>query len=91
MTEKLFTGTLNHNQKTKIIFHLKIIVFTAVKNCCILHGRVCVMPSIKLFCTVKNVYFNTSCSCKLGADLRLILVNALQKISENIVFLYIVL
>ena len=27
----------NHN------FHLKIITFTAVKYCCILHGRVCVM------------------------------------------------
>ena len=24
-------------------FHLKIIVFTAVKNCCILHGRVIIM------------------------------------------------
>ena len=24
-------------------FHLKIIIFTAVKYCCILHGRVCVM------------------------------------------------
>ena len=27
------------------IFHLKIIIFTAVKYCCILHGRVCVMIS----------------------------------------------
>ena len=26
-----------------IIFHLKIKFFTAVKYCCILHGRVCVM------------------------------------------------
>ena len=26
-----------------IIFHLKINIFTAVKYCCILHGRVCVM------------------------------------------------
>ena len=38
-----------HNQcfrakkKTIIIFHLKINIFTAVKYCCILHGRVCVM------------------------------------------------
>ena len=32
--------------KNKLIinfFHLKIIVFTPVKNCCILHGRVLVM------------------------------------------------
>ena len=29
--------------KNVIIFHLKINIFTAVKYCCILHGRVCVM------------------------------------------------
>ena len=38
-----------HNQcfrgkkKNIIIFHLKINIFPAVKYCCILHGRVCVM------------------------------------------------
>ena len=26
-------------------FHLKINMFPAVKYCCILHGRVCVMPT----------------------------------------------
>ena len=30
-------------KKRIIIFHLKINIFTAVKYCCILHGRVCVM------------------------------------------------
>ena len=29
--------------KNIIIFHLKINIFTAVKYCCILHGRVCLM------------------------------------------------
>ena len=28
-----------------IIFHLKMNIFTALKYCCILHGRVCVMCS----------------------------------------------
>ena len=44
-----------HNQyvRAKIrkkftIFHLKIIIFTAVKYCSILHGRVCVMLHIHL-------------------------------------------
>ena len=31
------------NMKNNIFFHLKINIFTAVKYCCILHGRVCVM------------------------------------------------
>ena len=32
-------------RKLLTFFHLKIINFTAVKYCCILHGRVCVMFS----------------------------------------------
>ena len=50
-----------HNQcftakKTKknIIFHLKIVIFTAVKYCCILHGRVCVMYGPKYAASNKN-------------------------------------
>ena len=35
-------SVLSKNKKN-IIFHLKIIVFTAVKNCCILHRDVIVM------------------------------------------------
>ena len=34
---------LGQNKKNIKIFHLKIIIFTAVKICCILHGRVFVM------------------------------------------------
>ena len=34
---------LSKNKKSINVFHLKIIIFTAVKNCSILHGRVCVM------------------------------------------------
>ena len=34
---------LSKNKKNITIFHLKIIIFTAVKNCCILHGRVFVI------------------------------------------------
>ena len=42
--------TINVLSKTKknlkfTIFCLKIIIFTDVKNCCIFHGRVCVMYS----------------------------------------------
>ena len=33
-------------RKTIIIFHLKVIIFTAVKNCCILHMLVFVMCSL---------------------------------------------
>ena len=33
-------------EKKITFFHLKIIVFIAVKYCCILHGRVCVMTSL---------------------------------------------
>ena len=45
-----------HNQcfRTKIrkilyFFHLKIKFFTAVKYCCILHGRVCMMLVVFFF------------------------------------------
>ena len=42
-------------QKKYIIFHLKMNIFTAVKYCCILHGRVCVMSlDIVLFKGVTN-------------------------------------
>ena len=34
---------LRKSKKYNIIFHLKINIFTAVKYCCIFHGRVCVM------------------------------------------------
>ena len=34
---------LSKNKKKIYIFHLKINIFTAVKYCCILHGRVCVI------------------------------------------------
>ena len=34
---------LSKNKKLITIFHLKIIIFIAVKYCCILHGHVCVM------------------------------------------------
>ena len=39
----LTTYVLSKNKKNIKIFQLKIIIFTAVKNCCILHGRVFVM------------------------------------------------
>ena len=40
------------NEKNIIIFHLKINIFAAVKYCCVLHGRVCVMKhtSFVMFC-----------------------------------------
>ena len=34
---------LSKNKKNITIFHLQIIIFTVVKYCSILHGRVCVM------------------------------------------------
>ena len=36
-------NVLSKNKKNITFFHLKIIIFTAVKNRCILHGRVFVM------------------------------------------------
>ena len=39
---KCFEQKYENSQKIK----LKIVIFTAVKNCCILHGRVFVMPAI---------------------------------------------
>ena len=39
-------NVLSKNKKNITIFHLKIIFFTAVKNCSVLHGRVFVMQSI---------------------------------------------
>ena len=36
---------LSQNKKIITNFHLKIIIFTSVKNCCLLHGRVFVMVS----------------------------------------------
>ena len=36
-------NVLSKNKKKIIIFHLKIIIFIAMKYCCILHGRVIVM------------------------------------------------
>ena len=47
LTEAVLTSThnqcLNKNKKSIKKFHLKMNIFTAVKNCCILHGRVCIM------------------------------------------------
>ena len=37
------------------IFHLKIIDFTAVKYCSILHGRVCVMSFVSRDCVDSSV------------------------------------
>ena len=47
-------NVLSKNKKHLIIFHLKVTIFTAVKYCCILYGRVCVMV-----CTDYAVWMNT--------------------------------
>ena len=52
-----------HNQcfeknEKNIIFHLKIEIFTAVKYCCILHGRVCVMLA---FLYLQRIKLATTC------------------------------
>ena len=39
------TALLSKNKTNIKNFHLKMNIFTAVKHCCILHGRVCVMTS----------------------------------------------
>ena len=41
-------------KKNIIIFHPKINIFTAVKYCCILHGRVCVMSDLVETCIFKD-------------------------------------
>ena len=40
-------NVLSKNKKNIKTFHLKINTFTAEKDCCILHGCVCVMFSSK--------------------------------------------
>ena len=35
------------NNKNITFVQLNIIIFTALKNCCLLHGRVCVMHMFK--------------------------------------------
>ena len=40
---------LSKNKKNITIFHLKISIFTAVKNCSILHGRVFVICTCSLY------------------------------------------
>ena len=39
---------LSKTEKSIIIFHMKINIFTAVKYCCILHRCVCVMHNIQV-------------------------------------------
>ena len=43
-------NVLSKNEKNITCFHLKIIIFTAVKYCCILHGRACLMCRTFLDC-----------------------------------------
>ena len=43
MSSVLMCTTIYVLKKNIIIFHLKVIIFTAVKNCCILHMHVFVM------------------------------------------------
>ena len=44
LTEAVLTiYALSKNKKNVTIFHLKIIIYTAVKYCSILHGHACVM------------------------------------------------
>ena len=57
---------LSKNKKNITIFHLKITIFTAFKNRCILHGRVFVMSSID------NLIFRT--------NLKLYLLNKIRKV-----------
>ena len=44
---------MQKKRKRLHLFHLKINIFTVVKYCCILHGRVCVMT----FTCTRNVFF----------------------------------
>ena len=47
-------------RKNLIIFHLKSNIFTAVKYCCILHGRVCIMNDHRKYVcwrTIKSFIF----------------------------------
>ena len=44
-------------KKNKIYFYLKINIFTAVKYCCILHGRVCVIQVDPAILSRNNLFF----------------------------------
>ena len=48
---------LSKNEKNIIIFYVKIEIFTAVNNCCILHGCVSVMSFVTLkFIPITSLY-----------------------------------
>ena len=52
-------NVLSKNKKNIIFFHLKINIFAAMKYCCILHGRVCVMFK----CNFKTLHTVTQTGC----------------------------
>ena len=64
-------NVLSKNKKNITISHLKIIFFTAVKNCSILHGRVFVMnitfgrPKVKIISQPLGLHSQFQCVCKL--------------------------
>ena len=49
------------NTKNITIFHLKIIIFAAMKNCSVLHGRLCVMVLFTANSTCKSFVEYESC------------------------------
>ena len=60
------TASLSRNKKNITIFHLKIIIFTAVKYWCILHGRVFVMYiSFRLDIPQGYRFVATFCFCRV--------------------------
>ena len=51
----MYQQSMFYSKKKNIkIFHRKINIFTAVKYCCILHGRVCVMLMNAFVCSLHN-------------------------------------
>ena len=57
----MYPATINvfsKNKKNIRNFHLKINMFTAVKFCCILHGRVCVLMLQKFLLQIDMRFFD---------------------------------
>ena len=74
---------LSKNKKYIKKFHLKMNLFTAVKYCCILHGRVCVMLSHVQDACIYRGHFPTQVPLRGLSVLKIFLVHLTSSRAEN--------
>ena len=73
-------------RKNITIFHLKIIIFTAVKNCCILHGRVYVISESANESIDLEVIKLCSCLTHLSIKCIMLLSGLLNEMGNNVLY-----